>query len=136
MARDALTIPQQLTRLDLGRRRGYAELLSFYQGDQWPRPLRRRDRRLVFNYAKAFIEKTASYLMSGMRTVVDAADGSPEEEERARRCERAIAEVYDQSSLAQLDFDTEIDAGVLGDAAFKVTWDPIERRVRVSSPDV
>ena len=136
MARDALTIPQQLTRLDLGRRRGYAELLSFYQGDQWPRPLRRRDRRLVFNYAKAFIEKTASYLMSGMHTVVDAADESPEEDERARRCERAIAEVYDQSNLAQLDFDTEIDAGVLGDGAFKVTWDPIERRVRVSSPDV
>ena len=136
MARDAQTIPQQIAKRDLGRRQGYADLLGFYQGNQWPRPLRRRDRRLVFNYAKAFVEKTASYLMSGMRSVVDPDDESPEAQERARRAERVLAEVADQNSLAQLDFDTEIDASVLGDGAFKVTWDPLERRVRVSSPDV
>jgi hypothetical protein len=68
--------------------------------------------------------------------VVDPEDGSAEAHERARRTERALAEVYEQNNLAQLDFDTETDAAVLGDGAFKVTWDPIERRVRVSAPDV
>src|SRR3990172_5755583 len=136
MAQSSLTLPQQIARLDLSRLRGYAELLAFYQGDQWPRQLRRRERRLTFNYAKAFVEKTASYLMSGMHSVVDPEDESPEAAERARGAERALAEVAEQNNLAQLDFDTEIDAAVLGDGAFKVTWDPIERRVRVSAPDV
>ena len=53
---NALTLPQQIARLDGPRLRAYAELLAFYQGDQWPGPLRRRERRLTFNYAKAFVE--------------------------------------------------------------------------------
>ena len=58
----ALTIPQQLGRMDTARLRGYAELLSFYQGDQWPRQMRCRERRLVFNYAKALVDyATTSY---------------------------------------------------------------------------
>ncbi len=132
----ALTIPQQLGRMDTGRLRAYAELLSFYQGDQWPRQMRRRERRLIFNYAKAIVEKTTSYLMSSMHSVVDVEDDSPEAAERARRAEQALREVSEQNNLAQLDFDTELDAAVLGDGAFKVTWDPVERRVRVSTPDV
>ncbi|MEX1253047.1 MAG: phage portal protein [Dehalococcoidia bacterium] len=140
MARDArispLTLPQQLARRDLSRLRRYGEALAFYQGDQWPAPARRRERRLTFNYAKTLIEKTTAYLMSGMHSVVDPEDGSPEATERARRTERALQDVYEQNNLAQLDFDTEIDAAVLGDGAFKVTWDAVERRVRVSAPDV
>jgi len=132
----ALTLPQQIARMDTARQRAYAELLSFYQGNQWPGGTRRRERRLTFNYAKTFIEKTVSYLMSGMQAVVDPEDASPEANERARLAERTLREVAEQNNLAQLDFDTEIDAAVLGDAAYKVTWDAIERRVRVSSPDV
>ena len=132
----ALTIPQQLSRMNTGRLRAYAELLSFYQGDQWPRQMRRRERRLIFNYAKAFVDKTTSYLMSSMHAVVDVEDDSPEAAERALRTERALREISEQNNLAQLDFDTELDAAVLGDGAFKVTWDPVERRVRVSAPDV
>ena len=131
-----LTIPQQIARMDAGRLRGYAELLSFYKGNQWPAGVRRRERRLTFNYAKAFVEKTAAYLMSGMHSVVDPEDESPEAAERARQAERALRDVYEQNNLAQLDFDTEIDAAVLGDGAYKVTWDAVERRVRVSAPDV
>ena len=136
MTADGRSLPQQIARLDAGRLRGYAELLAFYQGDQWPGPVRRRERRLTFNYAKTLVEKTTSYLMSGMRSVVDPEDGSPEAQERARRAERVLQEVAEQNNLPQLDFDTEIDASVLGDGAFKVTWDSIERRVRVSAPDV
>jgi hypothetical protein len=74
--------------------------------------------------------------MNGYGVVVDAAEASTEAQERARRAEQALHEAYDANNLAQLDFDSEIDASVLGDGAFKVTWDPLERRVRVTAPDV
>jgi len=133
----ALTIPQQLARLDAARLRAYADNLAFYQGEQWPDSRRsRRERRLVFNYAKALIEKTTSYLMTGLNFAVDPVDETPEAQETARRAEKALLDVYDANQLAQLDFETELDAAVLGDGVFKVTWDTAERRVRVSAPDV
>src|SRR5581483_5903612 len=129
-------IVEQIARLDGARLRGYREALSFYQGQQWPGQARRRERRLVFNYARTMIEKTASYLMSGLGFVVDETGPTEAERERAQRAEQALREVYDANDLGQLDFDSEIDASVLGDGAFKVTWDADERRVRVSAPDV
>src|SRR3972149_917185 len=127
---DALPLPQQLVRLDLSRLRAYRDNLEFYQGRQWTEPQRRRERRLTFNYAKTIIEKTASYTMTGVSFVVDPEDGSEESLERARRTERALRDVYEANALDQLDFDNEIDCSVLGDAAYKVTWDPAERRGR------
>src|SRR5688572_16534078 len=133
---DNRALVEQLARLDSGRMRAYRDNLSFYRGQQWAGQQRRRERRLVFNYAKAVIDKTASYLMSGVSFVVDGEDGSPAAQAGARRAEAALRDVYDSNSLAQLDFDNEIDTSVLGDGAFKVTWDPLERRVRVTAPDV
>lgn len=132
----SLPLPQQLARLDAGRLRAYRENLEFYQGRQWLEWERRRERRLTFNYAKAVIEKTASYTMSGVSFAVDPDDGSAEALARARRTEQALRDVYEANALDQLDFDNEIDCSVLGDAAYKVTWDAAERRVRVSAPDV
>lgn len=131
-----LSFPQQLLRLDLERLRAYRDNLEFYQGQQWPEPRRRRERRLTFNYAKAIIDKAASYLMSGLSFVVDPLDASPESVERARRAEAVLREVYEANNLDQLDFDNEIDCSILGDTAYKVTWDAAEGRVRVSAPDV
>ena len=125
--------------MDAGRLRAYRENLEFYQGRQWADPLRRRDRRLTLNYAKTVVEKTASYTMSGLSFVIDPDDGSAEAAARARRAERALQEVHEANGLEQLDFDNEIDCSVLGDAAYKVTWDPSgdgAARVRVSAPDV
>jgi hypothetical protein len=130
------TLPQQLQRMDMERLRAYSDNLAFYQGEQWLGVQRRRERRLTFNYAKALVEKTTSYLMSGVSFAVDPVDPSPEAAERARAAERALLEVYETNQLAQLDFDTELDTAILGDSAFKVTWDAAERRVRVSAPDV
>ncbi|MPZ48346.1 MAG: phage portal protein [Dehalococcoidia bacterium] len=130
------SVIEQLTRLDSQRLRAYRENLAFYRGQQWPAQARRRERRLVFNYARAMIDKTASYLTAGMSCVVDEEDGTQEARERARQAEKALRQVYEANNLAQLDFDAEIDASILGDGAFKVTWDPDERRIRVSSPDV
>jgi Phage portal protein, SPP1 Gp6-like len=132
-------IAQQLARMDASRLRAYRENLDFYQGRQWAEPARRRERRLTLNYAKTVVEKTASYTMSGLSFVVDPEDGSAEAGERARRAERALREVYEANALEQLDFDNEIDCSVLGDAAYKVTWDPSAEgpaRARVSAPDV
>ena len=132
------TTPQQLPDRseDSERLRRYREHLEFYQGKQWNEPQRRRDRRLTFNYAKTVIEKTASYTMSGVLFAVDPDGGSEEAQERARRTEAVLREVYDANALDQLDFDNEIDCSVLGDAAYKVTWDAAEKRVRVTAPDV
>jgi hypothetical protein len=133
---DNKTLVDQLPRLDSARLRAYRENLAFYQGEQWPGSPRRRERRLVFNYARTLVDKAASYLMGGLSFVVDEQDSSEEAKQRARRAEQALREVYEANNLAQLDFDSEVDVSVLGDGVYKVTWDPDERRVRVSAPDV
>src|SRR2546427_7974664 len=129
-------LPQQLAGLDPERLRAYRENLDFYHGRQWLEPQRRRERRLTLNYARAVIEKTASYTMAGVSFVVDPEDASAEAMRGARRAEQALRDVYEVNALDQLDFDNEIDCSVLGDAAYKVTWDAGEKRVRVSAPDV
>ena len=134
---DTTTLPQQLRQLDADRLRRYTENLAFYAGDQWPAsPMRPKNRRLVFNYAKAIVDKTTSYLISGLNFAIDPADATPETAAHARSAEIALAHIYDANQLDQLDFDTEIDAAILGDGAYKVTWDAAERRVRVTAPDV
>jgi hypothetical protein len=74
--------------------------------------------------------------MSGLSFVVDPEDGSAEAGARARRAERALRDIHEVNNLDQLEFDNEIDCSVLGDAAYKVTWDAAEKRVRISAPDV
>ena len=128
------TLPQQLARMDLDRLKSYRENLDFYNGLQWPGHPRYRERRLTFNYAKVFVDKVTSYLMSSQDFTVDPA--TPADREKSRRAEEALYKVYETNSLDQLDFDTEIDAAILGDGCYKVTWDSREKRVRVSSPDV
>ena len=129
-----LTLPQQISRMDSERLRAYRENLEFYNGSQWTGRSRSRERRLTFNYAKVFVDKITSYLMSGLSTAIDPA--SAEDSEKSHRAEDAIYKVYESNNLEQLDFDTELDTAILGDGCYKVTWDSRERRVRVSAPDV
>jgi hypothetical protein len=130
------TILSQLTRLDTERLKGYQELLDFYHGWQWEGRERRGERRLIFNYAKVFVEKVTSYLMAGMNFAVDPVEDSAEAGEKARKAEAALYQVYDDNHLEQLDLETEIDCAILGDACYKVIWDNAEKRVRVTAPDV
>jgi hypothetical protein len=130
------TIMANLARTDTERIRGYKELLDFYYGRQWEGTGRRNERRLTFNYARVFIEKITSYLMAGVTFVVDPADETAKAVESARRAESALHKVYAENCLEQLDLETEIDAAVLGDACYKVTWDGAEKKVRVTAPDV
>ena len=130
------TLPQTIARMDTERMRSYRDNLSFYNGTQWQNRARPGERRLTFNYAKAVVDKIASYLMTGMTTIVEPADPSPESADRARRAQEALRRVHEENHLEALDFDTELDTAILGDGAYKVTWDSQEERVRVSAPDV
>lgn len=130
-------LPVRLQRMDEDRLRRYRDNLAFYGGSQWEGRARRGERRLTFNYAKALVDKVTSYLLNGQSVQVEARDGdTPAGRERARQAERVLREVEAANALAQLDFETELDCAVLGDAAFKVTWDVSEGAVRVSAPDV
>ncbi|MBI2171006.1 MAG: phage portal protein [Chloroflexi bacterium] len=133
---NTLPLPQQLERMDAERLRRYQEHLAFYSGRQWVGRARPGERRLTFNYAKAIVDKLASYVMSGVSVAVEPWDASTEAAERARRAQEALRQVYQENALETLDLDTELDASILGDGAFKVTWDADAARVRVTSPDV
>ena len=129
-------VVEKLARTDLDRIRRYQELLDFYNGRQWEGRERRGERRLIFNYARVFVEKITSYLMTGMGFEVEPAGDTEEAIAAARKAEKAIYEVYEDNQLEQLDLETETDAAVLGDACYKVIWDAAEKRVRITSPDI
>jgi hypothetical protein len=130
------TFPQSLANKDQDRLRQYRENLDFYNGLQWAGTTRSRERRLTFNYAKVFIDKLTSYLMSGITPAIDPSNDSPEQKERARKAEDLLQQVYQQNNLDLLDFDTEIDCSILGDACYKVIWDSQAKMVKVTAPDV
>jgi len=129
-------IPAQLSRMELDRTKGYKALLDFYHGQQWEGRERRRERRLTFNYARVFVEKVTSYLMSGINFAVEPAEDSDEAAAQAQKTEAALYRVYEENNLEQLDLETEIDCAVLGDACYKVIWDTDGKRVKVTAPDV
>jgi hypothetical protein len=130
------SIVAQLNRLDIDKLRGYRELLDFYHGQQWEGRERWGEKRLTFNYAKVFIDKVTSYLMSGMNFAVDAVADADEAKTGARKAEAALRQIYEDNNLEQLDLETEIDCAVLGDACYKVSWDTEAKKVRVTAPDV
>lgn len=129
-------LPRIVERMDAERLRLYQENLAFYGGAQWPGRARGRERRLTFNYARASVDKVTSYLMAGLRSTVAPTGPSPEEQERVKLTEELLAEIAEANNLDQLDFDTELDTAVLGDGAYKVTWDAEDQRVRITAPDV
>jgi hypothetical protein len=126
--------PAQLRTMDAARLAAYLRNLHFYQGQHWP--AESRHRQLVFNYAKTSIDKVTSFLMHGFGFTAYPADDSGVALVSARRAEQIMREVSEQNNLAELDYETEIDAAILGDGCYKVTWDQDQERVRVTSPDV
>ncbi len=128
--------PTQLNQSDRERIKGYKELLDFYHGVHWPGRERWGEKRLTFNYAKVFVDKITSYLMSGVNFVVEPVDDSDEARAKARRAEQVLHQVYADNNLEQLDLETEIDCAILGDAGYKVIWDAESKQVRITAPDV
>jgi hypothetical protein len=122
---------------DAARRARYRELLDFYEGRQWLGKPLPGERRLTANYARALVRKVASYLFPEPVLFSAVPDGADEAAQaRALRAEAALAAVYAANDLAAVDFNAAIDAAVLGDGAFKVTWDAAEARPVVTPVDV
>src|SRR5487761_636666 len=131
------SLPAQVQKMDFLRRRDYRENLRFYYGFQWPyQRINQKRRRLVFNYAKTIVEKVTSYLMTGRTFAVEANDDSLAARAHAHEIEVLLARVHEDQDLELLDFDTEMDCAVLGDAAYKVTRDFERNSVSVVNPDV
>ena len=126
--------PSQLARMDSTRLATYRSNLDFYNGSQWQQTSRHR--QLVFNYARASIDKVTSFLMQGLAFACYPAEATDELKARARNAEQILRQVYEQNNLQQLDYETEVDAAVLGDGCYKVIWDTDEKRIRITSPDV
>ena len=133
---EELNLPQLVARRDAQRLQAYADNISFFAGRQWQGRQRRGERRLTFNYVRALLEKVTSYMASGSILAMEPIEPSEEGTARARTAEIAMRRVYQDNRLEELDLATELDAAVLGDGCFKVIWDPEERRVRVTAPDV
>ncbi len=129
-------IPQQLVQKDRDRIRTYKEMLDFYHSVHWEGRAIRGEKRLTFNYAKVFVDKVTSYLMSGINFAVEVVEDSAEARSKARRAEQALHQAYEDNNLEQLDLETEIDCAILGDACYKVIWDAETKRIRITAPDV
>ncbi|MBN1367946.1 MAG: phage portal protein [Dehalococcoidales bacterium] len=131
-----LPMTAQLTQWDTERMKSYKNALEFYHGNQWEGRTVHGEKRLTFNYSKVFIDKITSYLMSGVSFAIDPVADSAESRAKAQRAETLLQQVYQDNNLEQLDLETEIDAAILGDACYKVTWDEAAKRVRVTAPDI
>lgn len=128
--------PAELGRRDTERLKRYRDLLDFYHGRHWEGRERRNEKRLTFNYARVFIDKITSYLMSGIHPVVEPLESTERSVTGAERAEALLRKVYEANDLEQLDFETEIDCAILGDACYKVTWDREADCPRITSPDI
>ncbi len=56
-------------------------------------------------------------------------------EQLANTVETRLNELYIEQDLHSLDFNTMVDAGVVGDGAFKVTWSVDDNAPMVTSVD-
>ena len=125
-----------MTANDAARRARYREYLRFDAGKHDVGRLGIGATAVVVNYAAAFVRKGASYLMpEPVRYRVAPPDAGDAAVAAAVRCERLLAAVSRTDDLDLVDLATAIDAAVLGDAAYKVTYDANERRVRVVAVD-
>jgi hypothetical protein len=112
----------------------YVRASAFFDGEQWASRERQGDPpQLVFNYARALIRKTASYVFSGPVGVSVAPEHDAQEV--ANRAEHLLTQIRDALDLGGLDMMLAVESAVLGDAAMKVTWNHAAERPRVSAVD-
>ena len=122
---------------DEARFAAYADALDFFEGRQWVERARRGEpERLVFNYARALLRKTASYVFPAPVAFAVAAPGEgAAARDAANRAERRLVALRDALDLVRLDLALCVDSAVLGDAAMKITWDAARGSPRVVAVD-
>lgn len=132
---DALRAPWRTTEDD-ARLARYKRHLDFDAGRHDVGRLGIGGTPLVANYARVFVRKGASFLLPAPVTLsVTAPPTAPDPAAVAARAERALHAVAQANDLPAVDLATAIDAGVLGDGAFKVTWDGDDAQVRIVAVD-
>ena len=99
--------PGAVSGADEARFAAYAEATAFFDGDQWEARWRQGDPpQLVFNYARAMVRKTASYVFSGVvNTSVMPENGDTG---AATRAEGLLASQCDALDLGGLDMPLAI----------------------------
>ncbi len=117
------TLPDSLLLdTDTARQGRYQAYLDFYNGAQWQEPRKPGERRLTVNYARTLVHKGASYLFGKPVRFELVPNGMGQQaEQEAQQAEQFLTALWHDNDLAQLDYDTALDASILGDAAFKVT---------------
>jgi len=120
--------------MDPERIAAYRSNLDFYRGNQWT--VTARTRQLVFNYAMVSINKITSYLMQGFNFACYPNENTDQSKDQVSKAEDLLHQVYEENNLQQLDWETEVDAAVLGDGCYKVTWDQAQKRIRITAPDI
>ena len=131
--------PQSLAQLDRSRFSDYKANLDFYNGEQWTdKMLQAPPARLQLRQDR---HRQAHHLPHGrpqlrLRAHRKSNIKYQKSKRLARKAEQVIYQVYAQNNLQELDYETEVDAAILGDGCYKVTWDAEEKRIRVTSPDV
>jgi hypothetical protein len=126
--------PTQLNQMDTQRLMAYRSNLDFYNGLHWQ--VTSRNRQLVFNYAKVSIDKMTSFLIQGLAIACYPAQETAELRTRAQQVERLLHQIHHDNNLDQLEYETEVDTAILGDGCYKVIWDPAQKRIRITAPDV
>lgn len=130
-------IPPQLAKLDTERLSAYQTHRAFYDGQQWETRPRPRERQITLNYTRAFILKTVAYLMHGRAVGVEPVDrANTASATLARNVESLLRDLQHANACESEDYAEEVDAAVLGDGAYKVTWSNERAIPIVSSPDV
>lgn len=120
--------------LDPLRMARYREYLAFFEGEQWLGRARAGERRMVANYARRLLVKGVSYLMPEAPTFDALADDGTEHA-ASEAVEGLLSDWYATSEQHVRDFQAAVDAAVLGDGAFKVTWSKRLGRPVVGSVD-
>ena len=133
----AAAFPARISAVDSQRLAAYRTYLDFYNGWQWEGLPAPNEKRLTLNYARIFIHKAASYLMGkGVTFAVEPPDGTGEAGlEIAQQAESLLQASYERNSLSLLDLDTAVDSAVLGDGAFRITWDAATDASSISAVD-
>lgn len=119
---------------DAARLRRYNEARQFYEGTQWLGQPRSNETRLTLNYARRLMQSKIAYMFADAVTFdVPASEGVSET--LAELAELTLSDYLGTIGADELDTQLALAASIDGDAAVKVTWDPVAALPRVVAVD-
>jgi hypothetical protein len=121
---------------EAARLAAYREARDFYDGTQWEGRRKRGETRLTLNYARRLLQAAVAYMFAAPVTFnVPASEETEEGSSAAALAERTLADYLGHIGADELDPELALEASIAGDAAVKVTWDPVAAMPRVTPVD-